>query len=159
MSKENNLRVVKTDISNEIEYELQSILAATEMPKAPTLSFDDNGNVTLIDELTNLIPQSIDSPEEKYELFYKVIEKFLRKILPSGDSHKKARAIVREEIKTFLTRGHRAQKGKPRGADPRMGYQEDMKQIAQILIECLANNSTPFELYTRVSGLNKKMGY
>ncbi len=159
MSKKNNLRVVKTDNSNEIEYELQSILAATEMPKAPTLSFDDNGNVTLIDELTNLIPQSIDSPEEKYELFYKVIEKFLRKILPSGDSHKKARAIVREEIKTFLTRGHRAQKGKPRGADARMGYQEDMKQIAQILIECLANNSTPFELYTMVSDLNKKMRY
>lgn len=159
MSKDKELRIEKVGKSNEIDYELQSILAATEMPKAPTLSFDDNGNIELIDELENLIPQSIDSPEEKYELFYKVKEKFLRKLLPSGDSHKKARKIVREEINTFLTRGHRAQEGKPRGADPRMGYQEDMRQIAQILIECLANNSTPFELYTKVSDLNKKMGY
>ncbi|PWL58637.1 MAG: hypothetical protein DBY35_12515 [Bacteroidales bacterium] len=159
MSKDKELRIEKVGKSNEIDYELQSILAATEMPKAPTLSFDDNGNIELIDELNTLIPQSIDSPEEKYELFYKVIEKFLRKLLPSGNAYKKARAMVREEIKTFLTRGHRAQNGKPRGADSRMAYQEDMKQIAQILIECLANNSSTFELFTRVSDLNKKMGY
>ena len=69
MSKDKELHIEKIGKSNEIDYELQSILAATEMPKAPTLSFDDNGNVELIDELTTLIPQSIDSPEEKYELF------------------------------------------------------------------------------------------
>lgn len=159
MSKEKKTTVRTDNKSQEIDYELQSILAAAEMPKVPTLQFDDKGNIELIDELQNLIPQSIDSPEEKYELFYKVIGKFLRRILPSGESHKKARKIVREEINTFLTRGHRAQNGKPRGADARMGYQEDMKQIADILIECLANNSTPFELYTRVFDLNKKMGY
>lgn len=159
MSKEKKTIVKVDNKSQEIDLELQSILAAAEMPKVPTLQFDDSGNVKLVDELNNLIPQSIDSPEEKYELFYKVIEKFLRKILPPGESHKKARKIVREEINTFLTRGHRSQKGKPRGADARMGYQEDMKQIAEILIECLANNLAPFDLYTKVYDLNKKMGY
>ncbi len=153
-------KINKTEIQQQnVEHELMSILAATEMPKTPTIEFDSDGNIELVDEIKKLIPESIDSPEEKYELFYKVIEKSLRSILPKGDANKKARSLVREEFKTFLTRGHRAQEGKPRGADCRMAYQEDMKQAAEIVLECIATNATPFELYTKISELNKRMGY
>lgn len=156
----NSTKSTKTiNTQQDADYELKSILAATEMPKTPTIEFDTDGNVELVDEIKKLIPESIDSPEEKYELFYKVIEKSLRSILPKGDAGKKARALVREEFKTFLTRGHRAQEGRPRGADCRMAYQEDMKQAAEVLLECVATNASPFELYTKISELNKRMGY
>lgn len=156
----NSTKTTKTEQNKQdADYELLSILAATEMPKTPTIEFDPDGNIELVDEIKKLIPESVDSPEEKYELFYKVINKSLRSILPKGDAGKKARALVREEFKTFLTRGHRAQEGKPRGADCRMAYQEDMKQAAEILLECVAINATPFDLFTKISELNKRMGY
>ena len=156
----NSTKTTKTEQNKQdADYELLSILAATEMPKTPTIEFDSDGNLELVDEIKKLIPESIDSPEEKYELFYKVINKSLRSILPKGDAGKKARTLVREEFKTFLTRGHRAQEGKPRGADCRMAYQEDMKQAAEILLECVATNATPFDLFTKISELNKRMGY
>lgn len=156
----NSTKTTKTEQNKQdADYELLSILAATEMPKTPTIEFDSDGNIELVDEIKKLIPESVDSPEEKYELFYKVINKSLRSILPKGDAGKKARTLVREEFKTFLTRGHRAQEGKPRGADCRMAYQEDMKQAAEILLECVAINATPFDLFTKISELNKRMGY
>lgn len=159
MSEKKETTIASVKSSNDVDYELQAILAATEMPKTPTLEFDTDGNIALVDEIKSLIPESIDSPEEKYELFYKVIEKSLRSILPKGDANKKARGLIREEFKTFLTRGHRAQNGKARGADCRMAYQEDMKQAAEILIECISSNLTAFDLYTKIVALNKSRGY
>lgn len=159
MSEKKGTTVASVNVSTDVDYELQAILAATEMPKTPTLEFDIDGNIALVDEIKSLIPESIDSPEEKYELFYKVIQKSLRSILPKGDANKKARALIREEFNTFLIRGHRSQNGKSRGSDCRMAYQEDMKQAAEILIECVSSNLTAFDLYTKMVALNKSRGY
>ena len=54
----------------------------------------DNDNVVLKDELQKLIELPTDNPDEKYELYYKVIEKTLREKLPKGDEYKEGNHIV-----------------------------------------------------------------
>lgn len=90
----------------------------------------DNDNVVLKDELQKLIELPTDNPDEKYELYYKVIEKTLREKLPKGDEYKEGNAMLREEKNTFLT-GHRKGRDGIRGADSRQAFYLQCRNLSK----------------------------
>ena len=99
------------------------------------------------------------NPSEKYELYYKVVNKILRDHLPKGKENEEARSYIYEEKNTFLTRGHRIDGSGLRHADGRMGYNADMKELIDILVEWSSANGTMFDLYARLRDLNESKGY
>lgn len=142
------------------EREIQAIFAKADEIKETTIAFDEQDRLTFENEMTKLIPDGeIDSPEEKYELFYKAIEKFLRENLPKGDKFKEIRSLIREEKNVFLTRGHRLDAKGLRHADSRMSYNKDMKELVTILARWEYRGGTLYELYLQLRQLNQSKGY
>lgn len=111
--------------------EVEELLFNADKAKTDGLFIDkDNDNVVLKDELQKLIELPTDNPNEKYELYYKVIEKTLREKLPKGDEYKEGNTMLREEKNTFLT-GHRKGRDGIRGADIDRKYQDARLELSQ----------------------------
>ena len=51
------------------------ILAKADEVKDQTLGFDFDGNIQLKKEIEEMMLEPIDNPQEKYELYYKVVNK------------------------------------------------------------------------------------
>ena len=135
------------------------ILAKADEIKEQTFIFDDTGNLSLKKEIEELFSDPIDNPEEKYELYYKVLMKTLKRHLPKGLENKPARDMIYEEKNTFLTRGHRKNEQGIRGQDSRMSYIADIREIIVIVTEWVVTNGTMFELYDKLRNLNIEKGY
>lgn len=161
MNKKNleQVQIEKIEQEKQQEIERRLILMKANEIKEETFSFDLNNEIILKKEIADLTLESIDNPEEKYELYYKVINKLLRKYLPKGDQFKKARNIIYEEKNTFLTRGHRKDKTGIRGADSRMSYITELDQFINIITDWISTKGTLFDLYTKLRELNISKGY
>ena len=107
----------------------------------------------------DVLDKPIDNPKEKYDLYYNVVRKLLRKYLPKGKNNEVARKPIYEEINTYLTRGQRKDKRGYRHADSRMAYSVDYKELVNILSEWAANSRNVYGLYDRLRDLNKSKGY
>ena len=139
--------------------EVGELLFNADKAKTDGLFIDkDNDNVVLKDELQKLIELPTDNPDEKYELYYKVIEKTLREKLPKGDEYKEGNAMLREEKNTFLT-GHRKGRDGIRGADSRQAFLPAMQEFIQILHDWLKRDGSTFDLYQTLLEENIKRGY
>ena len=149
---------IKIEKEKAQERERRAILMKANDVKEETFTVDISGELLVKKELENIDIDAIDNPEEKYELYYKVVNKLLRRYLPRGEKYKEARDIIYEEKNTFLTRGHRKNKG-IRGADGRMSYITDINELIKIIMEWISAKGTPFELYTKLRDLNISKGY
>lgn len=135
------------------------ILAKADEVKDQTLGFDFDGNIQLKKEIEEMMLEPIDNPQEKYELYYKVVNKLLRDYLPKGDSYKQARDYIYEEKNTFLTAGHRKNDQGIRGADGRMAYIPNIHELINMILEWISENGTMIDLYTKIRDKNIELGY
>lgn len=76
------------------ELEIESILLKASESKEESLFFAENGDIEIRNEIESLLDQQIDDPDEKYELYYNVINKVLRDYLPKGKENESARNII-----------------------------------------------------------------
>jgi hypothetical protein len=157
-SKE-ELKKGEKEKEREQEIERESILLKADEIKEETLIFDVDGQVEFKNEIADLILEQIDDPEAKYNLYYNVANRLLKKYLPKGDENKAARDLIYEEKNTFLTRGHRKDEKGIRGADGRMSYISDINELINIITEWISNRGTMFDLYTKIRDLNISKGY
>ena len=141
------------------EKEMMNILAKSDQVKGEQLTINDEGELHREKELKLYAIGNIDSPDKKYEVYYNGIMRLLRKHLPSGYKNKKAREFIYEEKNTFLTRGKRKNKFGIRGADSRMGYLVDAKEILKIVIKWITSNGTSLELFMTIRDVNVSKGY
>ena len=127
--------------------------------KEETFQFDLDGQVELKNEIADLVLGQIDNPEEKYNLYYNVVNQLLKKHLPKGENFKKARDLIYEEKNTFLTRGRRKDERGIRGADGRMAFTDDINELINIITHWISAKGTMYDLYTKILDLNISKGY
>jgi hypothetical protein len=163
MKKDDSKKVTQEkelrQLQEQREREKMEILAKADEIKNQTFEFDIDGELSLKKEIEDLPLDPIDNPEEKYQLYYKVIRPLFSKHLPKGEDFKEMRGIIYEEANTFLTGGHRKDKGGIRGADSRQSYRNDMNELVNILTEWVATKGSPFELYVKLRDINIEKGY
>lgn len=143
----------------DFEMERASILMKADEVKEELFDLNIDGQIELKNELADMILEQIDDPEAKYNLYYNVVNRLLRKHLPKGENYKPARDLIYEEKNTFLTRGHRKNDEGVRGADGRMAYVADINELINIITEWITIKGTMFDLYTKIRDLNKSKGY
>lgn len=136
-----------------------AILFEADKIKEETLQFDLDGQVELKNEIADLVLGQIDNPEEKYNLYYNVVNQLLKKHLPKGENFKKARDLIYEEKNTFLTRGRRKDERGIRGADGRMVFTDDINELINIITHWISAKGTMYDLYTKILDLNISKGY
>jgi len=148
-------------IQKEEEQELEriSILMKANDIKEETFAFDIDGELVLKKEIADITLEAIDDPEEKYQLYYNVVNRLLIKYLPKGEQNKAARDFIYEEKNTFLTRGHRKGVDGIRGADGRMSYITEINELINIITNWISTKETTFDLYVKLRDLNKSKGY
>ncbi|NDV64473.1 hypothetical protein [Bacteroides sp. 224] len=156
LSKE-ELEKIKKEREQEMEREV--ILMKADEVKEETLIFDMDGQIEFKNEIADLVLEQIDDPEEKFNLYYNVVNRLLKKHLPKGEENKDARELIYEEKNTFLTRGHRKNEKGIRGADGRMAYIPDINELINIIMDWISNKGTMFDLYTKIRDLNISKGY
>lgn len=140
--------------------EIEEILSDANTKTGEQLVLDELGAIKSEDELKEFALGHIpDDPEEKYNVYYKGVEKLLKKFLPEGDKYKSAREVIREEKKIFLTRGKKLNEKGVRGADSRMAYIQDMEEIMNLITKWAFESRNYFELYSLLRDKNKKLGY
>lgn len=149
----------KLKIEQEQETERAEILMKADEIKEETFDFNMDGQIELKNELAGMMLEQIDDPEVKYELYYKVVNRLLRKHLPKGEEYKAARDFIYEEKNTFLTRGHRKNEQGIRGADGRMAYIEDIDKLINVITKWISQKGTMYELYIQLRNLNVSKGY
>ncbi|MDA3614672.1 hypothetical protein [Polluticaenibacter yanchengensis] len=154
-----NKKISKSD-EQKLEEKMR-IISEADRVKGEQFSILPDGEIEVSNELKQLLQGnvSIDDPGKKYDLYYKGIERILRKHLPKGKQYKKARSYIREEKSVFLTRGKRIDENGFRHADSRMGYVEDAQQILNMLTAWVLKGGTMVELYNDLRALNITMGY
>lgn len=100
MSKENKKTTAdeeeKLRIQREKEMEMAAILMKADENKEETLDFGSDGNIALKNEIADLFLEQIDDPDAKYQLYYKVVNRLLKKHLPT---EKKTSTSVRSYMK------------------------------------------------------------
>lgn len=146
-------------IQEQKEREKMEILSKADEIKNQSFVFDETGELTLKKEIEDLSIDPIDNPDERYDSYYKVVNRLLRKYLPKGDKYKDARDLIYEEKNTFLTRGHRKGADGIRGADGRMSYLADIHELINIITVWAASQGTMFELYNKLREINIEKGY
>lgn len=87
------------------EAEKLAILSKADEIKEETFDFDIDGTLEIKNEISDMVLDAIDDPEEKYQLYYNVLNKMLQKALPKGEKHKEARELIYEEKIHFFPVG------------------------------------------------------
>jgi hypothetical protein len=149
----------KKKLQEQKDREKMEILAKADEIKNQTFVFDNTGELALRKEIEDLSMEPIDNPEERYETYYKIVNRLLRKHLPKGQENKRARDLIYEEKNTFLTRGHRKDSRGYRGADGRMSYIADIRELIDVISEWIVSQGTMFELYNKLRTINIEKGY
>jgi hypothetical protein len=163
---ENNNNSTKEQVQEELLKKLQEqeeeklqLLMEADKIKEESFQFDFDGDVVLKNEIADLFLEQIDNPKEKYELYYNVVNRLLKKHLPKGKLFEKERNFIYEEKNVFLTRGHRKNDKGIRGADGRMAFTDDINELVNVITDWITSKGGMFELYTKLSELNKSKGY
>src|SRR5690554_3961062 len=154
-----NEEILKKEKEFQQEAEREAILMKADENKHETLELDFEGNIDFKNEVESMMLSPVDNPEEKHQLYYKVINKILKKYLPKGEEFKQARDLIYEEKNTFLSRGHRIDERGIRGADGRMGYVDDMHTMVNIITTWITSNGGMYDLYTKMRDFNIEKGY
>jgi hypothetical protein len=138
------------------------ILSKADETKGEQLTLLPDGNIGISNEVAELLKAgriAVDDPDKRYDVYYKGIERLLRKHLPKGKPYARARGYIREEKNVFLTRGKRIDQKGMRHQDSRMGYVDDGEQMLRVIAAWVMENKGMVELYNTLRELNVEMGY
>ena len=158
---DNNKKAKKEQELTEADLERLELLRRTHEKKGKQLTISgESGSLQEIDELKQLVARQLDSPEEKYNIYYKGIRKLLMDHLPKGEDSKQMREIIYDEKNIFLNLGKRKSDNKGiRGSDGRMTFQPVMNEMLDIVISWVSGSQNPFQLYKELYLLNERHGY
>lgn len=158
---EENKKTKKEQELSEADLERLELLQRAHEKKGKQLTISgDSGTLEEIDELKELVGKQLESPEEKYNIYYKGIRKLLIGHLPKGEDYKQMREIIYDEKNIFLNLGKRKSDKKGiRGSDGRMTYQPVMNEILDVVIRWVGSSQNPFHLYKEFYLLNERHGY
>lgn len=161
MEDNNKKKVQQEQDVRAADLERLELLQRSHEKKGKQLTIDgEAGSLKEIDELRELVGKQLDSPEEKYNIYYKGIRKLLMDHLPKGEEAKEMRNIIYDEKNIFLNLGKRKSDGAGvRGSDGRMTFQPVMNEILDIVIAWVGGSQNPFDLYRDLYMLNEKYGY
>ena len=96
-------------------------------------------------------PGDVQDPVRAYKLYYNKKERLLRNFLPSGDRHKEARSLIREQVNLYLKEGHET------GRDGRQAYHFLLEDIVVAIQNWVESGGTDlFELYATLRSMNKE---
>ena len=156
-----NKKTKKEQEQTEADLERLELLRRAHEKKGKQLTISgDSGALEEIDELKQLVARQLDSPEEKYNIYYKGIRKLLMDHLPKGEDYKQIREIIYDEKNIFLNLGKRKSDNKGiRGSDGRMTFQPVMNEMLDVVISWVSGSQNPFQLYKELYLLNERHGY
>jgi len=159
--KENTTRKVKKGLPQEIQDKIDNILLDAEKTKGETLVLHPTGEIEVKNILDKILhdARAIDDPNAKFDLYYKMIERLLKKNLPTGKENARFRGLVREEKCVYLTRGKRKDEKGLRHADSRQTYIEDAKTIYEILLKWVGRGGNMIDLHNTLVNENVAKGY
>jgi hypothetical protein len=159
--EEKNKKTRKEQELSEAELERLELLQRAHEKKGKQLTISsDSGALEEIDELKQLVGRQLDSPEEKYNIYYKGIQKLIKDHLPKGQDYKQMRDIIYDEKNIFLNLGKRkSDNNGVRGSDGRMTYQPVMNEMLDLVISWVGGSQNPFQLYKLLYQLNERHGY
>lgn len=160
--EENNKKTThqKQKVS-QADLERLELLQRAHEKKGKQLTIDgEAGILKEIDELRDLVGKQLDSPKEKYKLYYKGMRKLLLNHLPKGKEYKEMHNIIYDEKNIFLNLGKRkCDGGGVRGSDGRMTFLSVMKDLLDIVVAWVGGSQNPFDLCREFYMLNEKHGY
>jgi len=148
----------KTDLSKEELERLEILQSAEELKRGKHL-ISMESELIIENEAEKLIGKSIDNPVEKFQLYYKGLNKLLRDFLPKGKKNEEARRIIYDEKNILINRGAKKDDKGIRGSDGRMAYLEDLELAIQIVADWITQKGSYFDLYQAFWNKNEELGY
>jgi len=95
MEEEENKKIKKEQELSESDLERLELLQRAHEKKGKQLTISgETGSLEEIDELKQLVGKQLESPEEKYNMYYKGIQKLLKDHLPKGKDYEQMREII-----------------------------------------------------------------
>lgn len=157
--KDKNIK--KQENLSEAEIERLELLRLANEKRGKQLTIDlETGGLNEIDELKQMLGKVFESPDEKYNIYYKGIRNVLMTYLPKGKEFKEVRDIIYDEKNIFLSFGKKkSDNDGVRGGDGRMTFQPKMNEMLDIIIKWVSESQNPFVLYTMLYNLNDELGY
>jgi hypothetical protein len=158
---ENNKKTKEKQELSADDIERMEILLKSKQKTGTQLTISsETGDLQEINELRELVGKPFESPDEKYNLYYRGIRKLLMDHLPKGDDYQEMRDIIYDEKNVFLNLGKRkCDNNGIRKSDGRMTYQPVMNEILDIVVKWVAGSQNPFEIYREFYDLNERHGY
>ena len=154
-----NKKTTKKDELSKEELERLEILQNAEEIKGEQLSISWDSELVVENEAENLIGQRIDNPVEKFQLYYKGLNKLLKDFLPKGKKNEEARRIIYDEKNVLINRGAKKDDKGIRGSDGRMAYLEDLELAIQIVADWITQKGSYYDLYQAFWDKNEELGY
>jgi len=148
----------KKKLSKE-EIERRAILDKAEEVKEEQLKLDVDEGVETENEYKTLLDQQIDDPVQKFQLYYKILDKLLRSNLPKGKANEPLRRIIYDEKNILINRGNKKDEKGIRGSDGRMAYMEDIEMAITIVMEWVSAKGSYQELYMSFWNKNEELNY
>lgn len=160
MKEDKRQKTEKEIRDEEILREKLEILQKSRESAGKQLSFDlDSMEFKEVDEVKELLQKPIETPEERYSMFYNGIQNVVIKYLPKGKSFEPYRRIIFDEKNIFLNRGKAKDLSGKRGADSRMAYNEDYIEMVMLVSKWAMTTQDPIDLYRQLWDLNEKYEY
>ncbi|MFT4734609.1 MAG: hypothetical protein ACJAXX_003330 [Roseivirga sp.] len=156
MDSKKNIK--KEELSKE-ELERLEILQQAENVKGEQLAINLDSELVVENEAERLIGQKIDDPVEKFQLYYKGLNKLLKDNLPKGKENEEARRIVYDEKNVLINRGAKKDKKGIRGSDGRMAYVEDLEEAIRIVATWITTKGSYYDLYRAFWNKNEELDY
>ncbi len=148
----------KKKLSQE-EIERRAILEKAEQVKEEQLKLDINDGVETENEYKTLLDQQIDDPVQKFQLYYKILNKLLRSNLPKGKENEPTRRIIYDEKNILINRGNKKDEKGIRGSDGRMAYMEDIELAISLVMDWVNSKGSYHELYMAFWNKNEELNY
>jgi hypothetical protein len=152
-------KIIKKGTLSKEELERLEILQNAEEIKGEQLSLSLNSELVVENEAKKLIGQRIDNPVEKFQLYYKGLNKLLRDFLPKGKKNEEARRIIYDEKNILINRGAKKDENGIRGSDGRMAYLEDLEHAILIVADWVTTKGSYYDLYKAFWNKNEELGY
>lgn len=141
------------------DIERLELLQKSDEIKGEQLTIDVDSNITLENQAEKLIGQQIDDPVQKFQLYYKGLNKLLKDNLPKGKENEEVRRIIYDEKNILINRGAKKDDRGIRGSDGRMAYLEDLEVAIQIVADWTRKKGSSTDLYMAFWDKNEELGY
>ncbi|MHA4808037.1 hypothetical protein ACX0G9_08015 [Flavitalea flava] len=158
-NKKKETQKSQQQLSEEAAAERMRLLAEADEVKGEQLSFTPEGQFVKIREIPVTDTGNVDDPEKKFDIYYRNINRILKRSLPKGKQYKAARDYIYEEKNVILTRGKRKKSDGTRGGDGRMAYIIDAEEVLEMVAKWEKENGKMADLFNTLHSYNISKGY